>query len=92
MKAYNEVSQRDNSSESLQHVKVEIDESSAAAEDQPLIQMDDPEPKPVTVLPGAPILPVAGSLGEVPDVSTEETEPLGQLPVELDRQPSQTQF
>ena len=62
------MSRRDNSSESLQHVKVEIAESSSALENQPLIQMDDPEPNP------------------------EETEPLGQLPVESNRNPSQTQF
>ena len=69
LQAYNEVSQRDNSSDSLKHIKVEIDEPSPATEDQPLIQMDDPEPQ-----------------------TEEETEPLAQLPVELNRHPSQTQF
>ena len=56
--------------------------------------MDEPElsqTTETTVLPGAPILPIARSLGEVSDV-TEETEPLAQLPVEMNRQPSQTQF
>ena len=75
-------------------MKVEIDESQPAPEDQPLIQMDEPELSQTTetaVLPGAPILPIARSLGEVSDV-TEETEPLAQLPVEMNRQPSQTQF
>ena len=61
------MSRRDKSSESLQHVKVEIDESSSVLEDQPLIEMDDP-------------------------VSSEDTEPLGQLPVESNRNPSQTKF
>ena len=61
------MSRRDKSPESLQHVKVEIDESSSVLEDQPLIQMDDP-------------------------VSSEDTEPLGQLPVESNRNPSQTKF
>ena len=73
-------------------MKVEIDESPPAPEDQPLIQMDEPEPPQMTetpVLPGAPILPIAKSLGEVSDVA-EETEPLAQLPVEMN--PSQTQF
>ena len=75
-------------------MKVEIDESQPAPEDQPLIQMDEPElsqTTETTVLPGAPILPIARSLDEVSDV-TEETEPLAQLPVEMNRHPSQTQF
>ena len=75
-------------------MKVDIDESQPATEDQPLIQMDEPElsqTTETTVLPGAPILPIARSLGEVSDV-TEETEPLAQLPVEINRHPSQTQF
>lgn len=75
-------------------MKVEIDESPPAPEDRPLIQMDEPEPSQMTetaVLPGAPILPIARSLDEVSDV-VEETEPLAQLPVEMNRHPSQTQF
>ena len=75
-------------------MKVEINEPPPAPEDQPLIQMDEPEPSQTTetaVLPGAPILPVARSLSEVSDV-TEETEPLAQLPVEMIRHPSQTKF
>lgn len=75
-------------------MKVDIDESQPAPEDQPLIQMDEPELSQTTetaALPGAPILPITRSLGEVSDV-TEETEPLAQLPVEMNRQPSQTQF
>ena len=75
-------------------MKVEIDESPPASEDQPLIQMDESEPSQTTetaVLPSAPILPVPRSPSEAPD-GTEETEPLAQLPVEMSRHPSQTKF